>query len=71
MNADAFVALHHATNWHKSSYSNQNGCVEIGSAQGWVGIRDSKAGESSPVLGVTAQQWNAFLSQVARGGLHL
>lgn len=64
-------ALQHATNWHKSSYSNQNGCVEVGSAHGWVGVRDSKTGEASPVLEVTVQQWTAFLSQVNRGDLDL
>lgn len=71
MTDEAPTALRRATNWHKSSYSNQNGCVEVGSVQGWIGVRDSKAGDAGPVLGVAAQQWTAFLSQVTRGDLDL
>jgi hypothetical protein len=51
-----------ATNWHKSSYSTQNGCVEVGVGHAVVGVRDSKLGAGSPVLAFNAQAWAAFLS---------
>ncbi len=61
----------------KSSRSGQNGhCVEVAglrtgnSAQlDAVAVRDSKQGETGPLLWVTAEQWQSFLA-AARSGLN-
>jgi hypothetical protein len=66
---DALVALAGATNWHKSSYSKENGgCVEVGSVElnddtnaRLVGVRDSKQIDS-PVLPFTGATWMAFIT---------
>ena len=63
---DAQAALRAATTWRKSTYSFPDGqeCVEIATdPSGWVGVRDSKLGSSSPVLAVTAQQWQAVVGR--------
>jgi hypothetical protein len=51
--------------WTKSSRSNQGGtdCVELATAGGWVGVRDSKLGTASPVLAFTPAAMKAFFSQ--------
>ncbi|MDR7303325.1 DUF397 domain-containing protein [Haloactinomyces albus] len=65
---DALTALGNATNWHKSSRSQaQNGCVEVGSTGGYVGVRDSKIGAESPVLPFTAAEWAAFTEKAKAG----
>jgi len=55
--------------WYKSSYSGYNGdCVEVAVlSPGQVGVRDSKAHGSGPVLRLSSAQWTAFL-EVARAG---
>ena len=46
--------------WHKATYSHAaNGCVEVGSAPGVVGVRDSKLGSTSPILTFTRAEWTA------------
>jgi uncharacterized protein DUF397 len=52
--------------WHKSSWSNANGCVEVAFVQGRVAVRDSKD-RSGPVLVFTAHEWDAFLRGVRAG----
>lgn len=54
--------------WHKSSYSSQNGnCVEVATnLPDVVAVRDSKDPEGS-VLVVTADAWRAFIVQVQAG----
>ncbi|MFI0150976.1 DUF397 domain-containing protein [Streptomyces lydicus] len=56
-----------AATWRKSSYSDQNGgsCVEVAdNAPGVVPVRDSKAGDGGPVIGVSASAWSAFIGAV-------
>jgi hypothetical protein len=50
--------------WMKSSYSNGNGneCVEVAQPpQGPVMVRDSKLGESGPVLTLAPAAWAGVL----------
>jgi hypothetical protein len=67
MNHDqAAAVLTTAAGWRKSSYSQgQNGCVEVTTElPGWVSVRDSKLGASSPLLPFSTPQWTAFLKDV-------
>ncbi len=67
MNHDeALAALATTAGWRKSGYcQGANGCVEITTElPGWVGVRDSKLGASSPLLPVSTAQWTAFLRDV-------
>jgi len=66
---DAVAAFAHATNWHKASYSRENGgCVEIGSIPGVIGVRDTKLGATSPILAFTPTEWEAFTRGIKDGG---
>ncbi|WP_173139680.1 DUF397 domain-containing protein [Kibdelosporangium persicum] len=60
---DAITALAVATNWRKASFSQgqENGCVEVGSVPGLVGVRDTRLGTASPVLAFASREWKAFL----------
>ncbi|MGW4529157.1 DUF397 domain-containing protein [Amycolatopsis sp. NPDC004378] len=69
---DAVAALAHATNWHKASYSaKENGCVEVGSVPGLVGVRDTKLGAASPILAFDPTEWDAFLRGIKDGEFDL
>jgi hypothetical protein len=63
---DAVSALAAATNWHKASSSQgqENGCVEVGSVPGVVGVRDTKLGAASPILPFAVTDWETFLDGV-------
>jgi len=51
--------------WRKSSYSGDNGgaCVEVGTADPAVAVRDSKHPDGAP-LAFAADTWKAFTDQV-------
>lgn len=55
--------------WRKSSYSGYNGdCVEVAVlSPGQVGVRDSKAHGSGPVLRLSSAEWAAFVARVRAG----
>ncbi|QIZ36132.1 DUF397 domain-containing protein [Saccharopolyspora sp. ASAGF58] len=57
--------------WHKAQASSGtgNGCVEVGYAPGYRGVRDSKLGEASPVMAFDHRNWSAFLTAVKAGEL--
>ncbi|MEV6310055.1 DUF397 domain-containing protein [Streptomyces sp. NPDC051840] len=58
-----------AYTWRKSSYSGSEGgaCVEVAAHPSAVHIRDSKAGDSGPVLTVPPAAWAAFVASAATG----
>lgn len=54
--------------WRKSSHSNSSAnCVEVATADGSVGVRDSKQHGHGPVLEFTRADWAAFV-RAARDG---
>jgi predicted secreted Zn-dependent protease len=53
--------------WRKPATSGDGGCVEVAYADGWVGVRDTKATGSGPVLAYTEREWTAFLAGVRSG----
>ena len=53
-------------NWRKSTYSFSNGnCVEVGSGQGMVAVRDS-ADPDGPTVEVSPRAWIEFTKYVKR-----
>ncbi|WP_084216046.1 DUF397 domain-containing protein [Pseudonocardia spinosispora] len=54
--------------WFKSSHSDDNeACVEVAvRPDGTVLLRDSKIGDTSPILTFTATQWQTFLATADR-----
>ena len=53
------------TVWRKSSYSGSNGgaCIEVGTADLAVAVRDSKDPDG-PLLAFARDQWKAFAERV-------
>ncbi|MFD7550300.1 DUF397 domain-containing protein [Streptomyces sp. NPDC059578] len=53
--------------WVKSSYSNGNthNCVEVRGHGNAVQFRDSKRGESGPIVAVAARSWSAFVADLS------
>jgi hypothetical protein len=45
--------------WHKSSFSNAGGCVEVLHTPGTIYVRDTKD-RSGPVLQFNEREWSAF-----------
>jgi Domain of unknown function (DUF397) len=54
--------------WRKSSYSGSNGgeCVEVGSHQGRVLVRDTKD-QDGPMLQVSLAVWHRFAESIKSG----
>jgi Domain of unknown function (DUF397) len=57
-----------SVDWKKSSRCGANAqCVEIGRlGDGVVGVRDGKV-PASPVLAVSAPEWNGLITAIKRG----
>ena len=54
------------SNWQKSSYSrSMHNCVEVGTGQGLVAVRDSKDPDG-PAIDVSPRAWIAFTEHVKR-----
>lgn len=56
------------TNWHKSNWSDDGGCVEIAYADGVIGVRDSK-NPDGPKLTFNQHEWTAFTNGIRDGSL--
>lgn len=57
--------------WQKATKSNTNGaCVEVRVQSEIIEVRDTKD-PKGPVLGFTAQEWDAFLDGAKRGQFDL
>lgn len=57
--------------WRKSRYSEPNGgCVEAGrAADGTIGVRDTKLGDTGPILEFTEDGWRTLLREI-RSAVH-
>jgi hypothetical protein len=56
-------------NWRKSSRSgNESECVEVGNGNVDIAVRDTKLGESSPILTIDAPQWRTFIASTKADG---
>ena len=58
------------TDWRKSSRSESGSCVEVGSGEAVIGVRDSKDDGAGPVLTFGSEAWAAFLAEVRAGLPH-
>ena len=52
--------------WRKSTFSEQNGCVEVALLNNRVAVRDSKD-PRGPVLLFSPAEWEAFVAGVLAG----
>jgi Domain of unknown function (DUF397) len=56
--------------WHKSTFSSANGCVEVAIQDDGVAVRDTKD-RNGPVLVFTRHEWEAFVGGVLAGEFDL
>jgi hypothetical protein len=59
-----------AAEWHKSTLSEANGCVEVAIQADGVAIRDTKD-RNGPVLVFSRAEWAAFIGGVRAGQFDL
>lgn len=52
--------------FHKSTFSEQGGCVEVGRSDGVIQVRDTK-NPGGGTLAFNAQEWAAFIAGVKAG----
>lgn len=52
--------------FRRSSFCGESGCVEVGSWDARMLVRDSKL-DDSPVLSFTREEWTAFVAGVKNG----
>ena len=58
--------------WFTSSYTAaQSQCVEVAYLPGHRLVRDSKLGDTSPVLAVSPDEWSAFTAAAKAGHLDI
>lgn len=53
--------------WRKSIISDTGGCVEVAYADGAVGVRDTKAQRTGPILEFNEREWRAFIAGAQNG----
>jgi Domain of unknown function (DUF397) len=54
--------------WRKPRRSVNNGaCFEARSGPGFIGVRDSKLADRSPVLAFSPAAWEAFVTRIKKG----
>ncbi|WP_412541332.1 DUF397 domain-containing protein [Longispora sp. K20-0274] len=59
------------SNWRKSLRSDGGAnCVEVGTAIGVVGVRDTKQRGRGPVLAFEADAWLSFVAAAKRGNFN-
>ncbi|GAA4240405.1 hypothetical protein GCM10022254_64900 [Actinomadura meridiana] len=54
------------SSWRKSSYSNPGSeCIEVGRGSGGtIGVRDTKQGDTGPILEFTWSEWTTFIKAI-------
>jgi Domain of unknown function (DUF397) len=57
--------------WRKSTVSGDGGCLQVTYAEGMIGLRDSKDGNSGPILAFSEREWSAFLAGARSGEFDL
>lgn len=50
--------------WRTAALCSNSGCVEVGTGDAVVGVRDSKQGDASPVLEFSATAWRSFIGSL-------